>query len=231
MPLLIKRSLLILFYLLCACTRQAGFDVLAAEPVSPTQWQKLTDDKTFGYKNESETVKPQVERNDRGLMQKMLQSIYNFFVEARLLIWIIIIAAILYFIYKTYLSNGSFMFGKNKKMMAEGGLAQTDEEDIATTNWEALLQQAMNNKDLRLAVRYRYMWLLQILQRNELIQYRSDKTNYEYYTELSETNYKQPFRQLSRQYEYTWYGHFALSTVAYAEYSDLFNNLRKQLGA
>ena len=231
MPFLIKRSLLIIFCLLCACTRHAGFDALAAEPVTSAQWQKLTDDKALGYKNDRETVKSPAESRDGSLLRKVLQSIYNFLVAARLLIWVLIIAAILYFIYRAYLSNGSFMFGKNKKIMAEAIPAQAEEEDIATTNWEGLLQQAINNKDLRLAVRYRYMWLLQILQRRELIQYRSDKTNYEYYTELSETNFKQPFKQLSRQYEYAWYGHFALSTAAYAEYSDLFNNLRKQLGA
>lgn len=123
------------------------------------------------------------------------------------------------------------MFHKNKKMMGDSDPAVNDQEDIATTNWETLLQQALNNNELRLAVRYRYMWLLQLLQHQGLIQYRNDKTNYEYYTELNDTSYKQPFKQLSRQYEYVWYGHFALPAATYKEYGDLFNNLRKQLGA
>ena len=107
--------------------------------------------------------------------------------------------------------------------------APQEEEDITNTNWEALLQKASANNDLRLAVRYSYMWLLQLLQEHELIKYRGDKTNYEYYSELAGTNYKQSFKQLSRQYEYTWYGNFLPSDTAYQQYLSLFGNLKTQL--
>ena len=114
-------------------------------------------------------------------------------------------------------------------MMNEAGSPQ-EEEDITTINWERLLQQARDNNDTRLAIRYTYMWLLQLLQERQLILYRNDKTNYEYYTELNDTSYKQPFKQLSRQYEYAWYGRYAISAAGYDDFAALFNNLRNQLG-
>ena len=104
-----------------------------------------------------------------------------------------------------------------------------DEHDLATTDWEALLHNAVHNNDYRLAIRYSYMWMLQLMQQQGLIQYRNDKTNYEYYTELAETAYKQPFKKLSRDYEYAWYGRFELSHASYSEYKDLFDDIRKQM--
>jgi hypothetical protein len=225
-----KKFIIRLFCLLFLIGLHFSHPVHAAEPVAPAQWQQLTNDKAFNYKDDKETVKPP-EPSNNGLLLRLFQAIFDFFRAASFFIWIIIIGVLLFVLYKIFASNGAFMFGKNKKVMKDTGPPQIEEEDIASTNWEALLQQAVANGDLRLAVRYRYMWLLQLLQKRELIQYRSDKTNYEYYSELSDTSYKQPFKQLSRQYEYVWYGNFALPTTTYSEYSDLFNNLKKQLGA
>ncbi len=220
-------SLFCLLFLVCS---HIGANVYAAETITPAQWQQQTSDRAFNYQKDKETVTPPEPSHDSWLLH-LFQAIYEFFKAASFLIWVIIIAALVFVIYKIIASSGSFMFGKDKKIMQEGGAAKNEEEDIAATNWEDLLQQAIAGNDMRLAVRYRYMWLLQILQRRELIQYRNDKTNYEYYTELNDTSYKQHFRQLSRQYEYVWYGHFVLPETAYTEYSNLFNNLKKQLGA
>ena len=228
MYLFSRKFVIPLFFLSFLICPHIGIRTYAAEPITPARWQQLTNDKELNYQKDKEIVKPP-EPPHNNLLLRFFKMLFEFFSAASILLWLIIIAALVFVVYKIVTS--SFMFGKNKKVMQEGGPPQHEEEDIATTNWEALLQQAIAGNDLRLAVRYRYMWLLQILQRRELIQYRNDKTNYEYYTELSDTSYKQPFKQLSRQYEYVWYGHFALPRAAYEAYSDLFNNLKKQLGA
>jgi hypothetical protein len=198
----------------------------------PAEWQQLTQDKAFSYKNDIEAVQP-VKQYEPGAFQKIIAAIFNFFGSGagNILLWIIVICAVLYILYKLFLSSDSFLFSRSKKIPGEPDKAPEDEEDLATTNWEILFHQAAGNNDMRLAIRYSYKWLLQLLQRNELIQYRNDKTNYEYYTELNDTDYKQPFKQLSRQYEYAWYGQYALPPTAYNDYLMLFNNVRKKLGA
>ncbi len=231
MPLFIKRSLLIIICLFVTGTKLAGCYLAAAETVTQAQWHKLTNDKAFNYVDDLESATRPVENTDSGLLLRVLQAIYSFFMGAKFLLWPIVICGILFVIYKIFVNSGSFMFSKNKKVMGESEPMQAGEEAIDATNWEALLQKALSSQDLRLAVRYRYMWLLQILQRNEQIQYSSDKTNCEYYTELKEAKYKQTFRQLSRQYEYVWYGNFSMSPDAFAEYGQVFDNIRKQLGA
>ncbi|MFI5196297.1 MAG: DUF4129 domain-containing protein [Chitinophagales bacterium] len=207
--------------------------VFAAQAITPVQWQQLTADKAFTYKNDTEAVQPPIEYKP-GLFAKAVSSFLGFLAskEGNTLLWIIIISIITYIIYKVFFHKDSFLFGRNKKIMNVITSAQEDEEmDLAATNWEELLNNAVHNSDFRLAVRYSYMWMLQIMQQRELIQYRIDKTNYEYYTELNDTGYKQPFKQLSRQYEYAWYGRFAMSQAAYSEYKELFDNIRKQLDA
>jgi len=205
--------------------------VYAVPHIKPDQWQQLTQDKAFSYKNDIEAIQP-VKQYNPGAIQKIIAAIFNFFGSGagNVLLWIIVIGAVTYISYKLFLSSDSFLFSRGEKILREEN-KELSEEDLETTNWEALLQQAISNSDMRLAVRYSYKWLLQLLQQRELIQYRNDKTNYEYYTELNETKYKQPFKQLSRQYEYAWYGRFALSPAAYNDYLALFHDVRKQLGA
>ena len=73
------------------------------------------------------------------------------------------------------------------------------------------------------------MGVLHLLQDNNLIAYRDDKTNYDYYQELKATDYKQPFRNLSRVYEYTWYGNYSINDNTLQQYMGIFNGLKQQL--
>ena len=198
--------------------------------ITSAQWEQLTSDKDFGYVNDVEHVK-EPKQIEPGVIQKVLRGLLGFFGGSggTFLLWMLVLGIIIFIMVKLVGNKDSFMFSRGKKKI--GDVTETEDEDIAATNWEALLQQAINKNDLRMAVRYNYMWLLKLLQERDLIRYRIDKTNYEYAAELNETNYKQPFKQLSRQYEYAWYGQFAPSAAAYKEYADIFNNVKKQLGA
>jgi hypothetical protein len=204
----------------------------AATNITPAQWEQLKGDKAFSYKNDKEKTISPMDYKESSL-QKFFRSFFEFFGSSfgNTLAWIIVISVAIYVIYKLSLGKDSFLFGRDKKQIGKDGPAEQDAEDIATTNWEALLQQATSNNDMRLAIRYSYMWLLQLLQQQQLIQYRNDKTNYEYYSELKETRYKQAFKQLSRQYEYAWYGKFSVPSAAFNDYLALFNNLKKDLKA
>jgi hypothetical protein len=215
-----------LFCMLCLAL--PAFYALAAP--TPAEWRQLKSDKTFNYKNEVESL-PLPDDNGQGGFQKILMSCIHFLMgpAGTLLLWILVIGIVSYIVYWLSVSNGSFFFGRSQKKVTDNGPATPEEEDINGTNWEALLRQANHDEDTRLAVRYRYMWLLQMLQERELIRYRNDKTNYDYYTELDKTNYKLPFKQMSRLYEYAWYGNFTLSPVAYHDYAGLFDNMKNQL--
>lgn len=220
--------LLLLFILIIGVAHPATGEQLN-RTVTAQQWQTLTNDTVFNYKNRKEFVKDLVTKKEKpNAISEILGKILDFFATTvgQFLFWGFILLILAYAGYKM-LSDNSFLFKKDKKPIQHS--TEEIDEDITLANWEERMQQAIKNNDLRHAVRYSYMWLLQLLQYRELIQYRNDKTNYDYYNELIDTPYKQSFKQLSRQYEYAWYGHFNIADSAYDEYMSLFNTVKKQL--
>ncbi len=197
--------------------------------ITKEQWQQLTSDKAFNYKNDREKAKKE-EVYKPGMFEKLLRGFLEFFGSnvGRGLVWFLVIVIVCYIVYRVFFSADSFLFGKDKKSLAQKG-GDEEGEDIGSTDYEHLLQQAIKNNDARLAVRYSYMLLLQLLQERELIKFRIDKTNYEYYSELSGSEYRNSFKQLSRQYEYAWYGKFNVPEQALNDYLALFNSVKKQL--
>jgi hypothetical protein len=53
------------------------------------------------------------------------------------------------------------------------------------------------------------------MSEKNIIQYKQDKTNFDYLLQLQPTNYYSSFFQLTRNYEYSWYGLFDISDEAY----------------
>jgi hypothetical protein len=190
---------------------------------TPQQWERLTADKAFEYKTEKEGVRPK-EEPDSNAITKLIYLLAAFFntVLGTGILWLLLFAFAAWALYKIFLGN-VFQRGKKYKRPPPGEYENM--EDLAATNWEAALQKAIDQKELRLAIRYSYMLLLQLMQEKGQIQYRPDKTNYEYYHELSE-RYQSDFRLLTRQYEYAWYGNFDVAEKSYSKYMETFNHLK-----
>jgi len=197
--------------------------------ISAAEWQRLTNDKDLGYAKDVEKEK-EVKEEKTGAIAKFFIALFEFFgsTVGEIILWGLVICVVGYIIFKVVTNSESFLFDRRKKKQTPDA-ATEEPEDITATNWDALLQKAVQQNNLKLAVRYSYMWLLQMLDKRQLIRYSDGKTNYEYYRELEPTPYRQPFRQLSRQYEYANYGNYELSADAYNAYIDQFNSLRKQL--
>ena len=220
-----------LLFLLAIFIASQAVNAQPAKKLSPVQWQQLKNDKDLTYKNDVENIKPP-EVSKPNALANALTAILSIFSGGlgTVILWLLVIGLIVYIIYSIVLSKDSFLFSRKSKALNTADEQEQTEDDLYGTNWEAMLQKAISNNDTRLSVRYCYMWLLQLLQDGQLIQYRTDKTNHEYYIELQESTYRQPFRQLSRQYEYAWYGNYPLSSDAFNEYLTLFNNLRNHIG-
>lgn len=198
------------------------------------EWQSVTAGKDFNYRNDTEEGIQQKEPNNNpNIFAKALDAIIRFLASTagQYIIWTLVVVTVLYGVYRLVIGNGSFLFGKNSKKLSGTEEPESQEEELMGVNWESRLQQAIASGDFRLAVRYSYMYLLKMMQERQLIDYRNDKTNYEYAHELENTKYKQPFRKLTRQYEYAWYGQYPLSQASFTEYLNEFQDLKKQIGA
>jgi hypothetical protein len=107
-----------------------------------------------------------------------------------------------------------------------GEVFYTEEEEIIKTgNIHELIDQALAQKNFRLAVRYSYLYIIQQLSERELIQYQFDKTNSDYLNELKNTPLENSFTRVTNLYDHTWYGNFEVSEKEYFQVRPIFNDL------
>ena len=120
---------------------------------------------------------------------------------------------IIFIILKTFLGTETnfWNFKKATKKVAEKLVYE--DEDIHETDIDGLLQNAINNKEYRLAIRYYYLSVLKTLSNKKLIDYHKDKTNSEYLFEIENSTTRTEFSYLSYVYSYVWYGDFPIDEV------------------
>lgn len=136
------------------------------------------------------------------------------------LMGIAILGALIYAVY-------SFSGSKRQKKTA----AQNDEVDIENIeNKEDLhkldfLQKIKTAENHRLAVRYHYLWLLQDLSKGGLIKFEKNKTNAQYAIELKNHKKASDFNICTRDYNFVWYGEYAVTKEMYEEIVGHFRKL------
>lgn len=120
---------------------------------------------------------------------------------------VILFLLVIYFIFRAILNKeGKWVFGKSSD---KNIIPVTDiESNIHAVNFKSLISSAEENNNFRLAIRYYYLWLLKDLTTAELIEYDVEKTNSDYYNELTSASIKEEFSYTSYLYNYIWYGEF-----------------------
>lgn len=231
MPISAKQLLLCLLVLLYVLPSK-GQDT-RAQPLTPEAWQVLTSDKAFSYKDQKEAKKlPQKEQKENPLSKAMAQ-LLQFFSSptGKTLVWLSLIAFVVFVVVKVVLGNNSTLFRKQpRKLVAEKADHGEQPSDVHGTDWAQLFAQSMELGNQRLAVRYSFMHMLQVLEQHRCISFRTDKTNHDYYYELKDQELRTLFRSLANQYEYAWYGEYTLSDTALKAYLHTYNTLKSTLG-
>ena len=108
---------------------------------------------------------------------------------------------------------------------------ETGQENIHELNFAEALAQAEAAGNLRLAVRLGYLQLLKQLTDRDLIDWQPDKTNQAYLRELeaSRPGARSAFAELTRQFEYTWYGELPVSLTLYRQVRETQHQFEQQL--
>ncbi len=88
-------------------------------------------------------------------------------------------------------------------------------EDIAGTDFDALVQQSVAARNYREAVRFLYLKLLQQLQEQELIKWRADRTNQDYLGQLQGSGLEANFKEVTWYFDRVVYGHFTVEEKQY----------------
>ena len=104
-----------------------------------------------------------------------------------------------------------------------------DVEIIKNQDIQSLIDQALQDKNYRLAVRYYYLLTLQKLSGQELIDWQVQKTDHDYIYEIENTQLRHSFSRVTDMYDYIWYGNFEVDEFAFAKAQSAFNTVNTQL--
>ena len=139
------------------------------------------------------------------------------------IIAILVIIFVVYLIVKVLINKeGGWIFGKSAKKIK---VSEITEEDIHSMDFSSAITKAKNEKNLRLANRYYYLWLLKSFSDKEIIEWDIEKTNADYLNEISNLELKKEFQFLSYVYEYSWYGEFDLTKTDFTRTESTFQKL------
>jgi len=139
----------------------------------------------------------------------------------------IILGIVLFILLKLFLKvnlKSSSIISKNNPVVS----ITEEEELIKSKDISKLIQQAIQQKNYRLAVRYYYLNVLKQLENKELIIWEQQKTNEDYIKEISQKNIQHSFTNLTRLYDFVWYGNFVINETEFARVEQDFieaNNL------
>ena len=116
-------------------------------------------------------------------------------------ILVIFILGVIFFLVRTNVA------GRGRRTTTTGEEME-EPENIFEINYQREIDKAISEKNYRFAIRLMFLRLLKDLSEKNIIQYKQDRTNFDYLAQVSATRYYPDFFRLTRNYEYTWYGKF-----------------------
>lgn len=198
---------------------------LSLRTISDEDWKKVLSDTSFKYKKEKE-----IEKKKDIPSKPVFDGIGNFFNSGffKFLLYLLIAGVLLFIVYSLF-SNGNIDFKTMWKRPAKE-VSNTSYENITEyTEWEKALMEALKIPDYRLAVRIHYLSGLQDLNEKGFIKYELEKTNWTYVYELSQTDLNDDFVELTKYFDYIWYGEFALNEENYQMLKSKFIQFKKRV--
>ena len=140
----------------------------------------------------------------------------------------ILLAVLLFILIKFFVNVNARAVMHAKKNQTIVALSE-EEHIIKNEDIQQLIQNALGQQDYRLAVRYYYLYMLQLMTEKELITWEPQKTNEDYTKELQQQELAQPFATCTRLYNYFWYGEFPIDETKYQKAEANFLSLKKLL--
>lgn len=146
--------------------------------------------------------------------------------SGRIILITAILVLLLYVAYKVTGMDKGWFLGKNG---ATHPSFHMDEADIQSIDFDKAINDAVKNRNYKLAVRLWYLMTLKQLADRGLINWKAGKTNFEYIRELRETPCAGEFIRLTNSFELYWYGEFKIDSSDYEQVRAHFLLFNKQL--
>lgn len=212
-------------------------DSSAIQPKEPSQSAKdnYYNDDYYKYKEEKKSVNDEPDVFDR-LWNKFWNKVMSGFMSKKdgqfnpwSILWFVVFALLIVLVVLRLTNSGVNTIFSGKRKAAEKIDATLEDVDIHSIDFEEQIRNAISNNDYRLAVRLWFLRTLKSFSDKELLHWKIDKTNSDYYYELSGTSYQQEFGDVTKVYDYIWYGEFPVDEISYQKAEEKFRGLNKKL--
>lgn len=203
---------------------QEGYDSfrLDLRQVPDDRVKEMQKDDDFWYAN-TEIKKEEQEEVESGNVPLSRQSWFQ------TLLWLVIIggfaAAIMW-----YLASSNVGLFRKRNIQTSTEVSDEIPEDIFAINYQKEIDKATAKGNYRFAIRLMFLRLLKAMAEKNIIQYKQDRTNIDYLLQLQPTRYYNNFFRITRNYEYSWYGHFDVNEDAFKIIRNDFDQFDRQLG-
>lgn len=196
-------------------------DTLYQRTIGEKKWDQVKKDKAFIYKHEIEKPQPEEKPKSNALGKFLSSGFFSLLLYGFVAFFI---GFIVYHIFK----NSNFNYFKSKP---KSDKFSTEEWDDVThfSDWEESLKTALSKEDYRLATRILYRQTLQKLNTANWIEYKLDKTNWEYVQKLKDTKLGDSFKELTRYFDYIWYGQFEIEKESFLTIQNLFIKFQNEI--
>jgi hypothetical protein len=186
----------------------------------PEKLREFQTDRDYQYDHEAPPPENPVARFFNWLYRRFMDFLTS---EAYQNIWqYILLAAIAGFVIYLLMKAEVLGFLFSKKAQSTGLDYENLAENIHEIDFNAAIEEAIGQRNFRLAVRLLYLQTLKHLTDSGLIAYKPDKTNRQYVYELANTQFQPDFDRLTQQFDFIWYGNFPIDASRFEEVRQQF---------
>ena len=142
-------------------------------------------------------------------------------------IWVFSFSLILFAIYRiTGMERRFFLRGNgNKRPLSY----QEEQIDVHTIDFSRSIQEAIEAQQYRVAIRLMYLKNIKVLSDRNLIEFKPNKTNFDYARELRPSPFGKGFEETTLVYEYAWYGEFPVEKEVFERLQIIFSDYEKNI--
>ncbi|HVE61934.1 MAG TPA: hypothetical protein VNA26_08945 [Chitinophagaceae bacterium] len=191
--------------------------------VDQTQVEKLRKDDAFWYVNTT-PVREEAKQPTESFSNKLARKQWF-----RNLMWSLIIGSFIAVLVWFLVSSNVKLFRKKAVIVDKSKNEDVTSENIFSINYDEEMHKAISTANYRSAIRLMYLQLLKNLSERQIIHYKQEKTNNDYVMQLYNTRYYKTFFQLTRNFEYAWYGQFQIKQEAFKIIESEFASFKQTL--
>lgn len=209
---------------------------IEVQEINETHLESYKNDKAFNYVEEKQgnSIIDRFKRWLGNIIKKFWEAIFGVGTASGILYFIfnllpyLLLALLVFLLIKFFLKVNSRHIISGQQNPSTVKFTE-DEQIIKSEDIQALINDAIKQKNFRLAIRYHYLKSLKTLTENDIISWQHQKTNKDYINEIQKETVKHDFKDITRIYDYVWYGEFNIDELKFESLKTAFNNLSNSI--